>query len=412
MLFCLAQSSKVPKEEQVVAIDEPGPILRIHVIAEILRNAYVNTNKLFFNRRIMGKYIIAAALLLTALFEGCLLNEDPYPPPVENTGVQEITAGMYPSVSPDGKKLSFSLKGANYICDTSGMNTVQLTSGVFNDIMPQWKPNGGSVGFIRQGNGAYGLLMNVDTAQKFVMTVSIHDSVLCRTGTKSLSGYMNNNTERNSAPVWGWSPSGEYAAFYKGNDTSTQLAVIRSDGTGKRMGTYPLFRSQRYDYFGNTSGFCWLPPGNNIIIASSVLTDTSFLYVVSVGSDSMVRMTEKKHIAYPTCSADGRYIGFRSYYSVYGYYILDRQTGFFSSTGGAYSPKLSPNGKYVVSYSYSYSGNPDAYPSSVLVCANVSTGMSSTIALSDWDYSFVFDPSSRYVYLSRGTIIRRVPLPQ
>lgn len=349
---------------------------------------------------------IAAAVLLLIL-SGCIFQpvDDDYTPPKDPATVRAITQGGYPSVSPNGKLLAFSRNGAIFISDTGGNYARPLTTGS-NDIMPQWSPNGAAIGFIRKNNllNTHGTMFVVDTLASIMQSITPNDDVLCQ--------FDNSQTSftYTTLPVWSWAPNGSSVAYYSGRDTATFLSIIRADGSGMITGKYLLHRKRENRWEENRSGFCWLPGGDQLLCTSNADQDSSSLYLITLGLGSMTPMNNTVQAANPGCSATGRYTGYFSH-TKWQYLVKDIQTGLTVSVyTGAYSPKLSPDGTVVVAFRYDQSSNPDSYSSSRLIAYNVQTGNSSTVALSGWNYSFVFHPSSRWVYLSSGGMIKKAEI--
>ena len=360
----------------------------------------------------MKKQILTITFLTSLLFVGCFKQENPVSPPKDAESLKDIAVGKYPGLSTDGKKLAFSRNGAIFISDTNGRNAIQLTNGQFNDIMPMWSPDGKGIGFIRKqtAQSKIGILMTVDSVTKVARGILVSDSVNCSLEVEPDPWGSSSKCQYVAAPLWNWSPDGSKIAFYSGADSLIVLSIARSDGSGTILGKYILYkRGYQYDYYGNCSGFCWMPSSGQLLCVSNFYTDTSYLYKITIGNDIMERISEKAHARFPTCSSDGRIIGFQH---DRGYQLLDQQTGFTTALSSVwYSPKLSPDGKEIVSYSYYRDTNPDSYIVSQLNCTGVSTGIGSLLALSDWDYGFVFHPSSRWVFFSRSGKIYRVDLP-
>ncbi len=348
--------------------------------------------------------IMAAGL---HIFYGCFLQEEPIPPPKDPSTVREITEGEYPSVSPNGKWLTFSKNGALFICDTGGQSLRQLTNSGFADIMPQWSPDGAKIGFVRKqySYSSYGRLLSIDTISSVVQLITATDDVLCSFDDSPWT------TPYVTSPAWRWSPSGTSIAFYSGYDTLTTLSIVRSDGSGTILGKYLLYKSRTGDRGANRSGFCWLPTGERLLCTSNAEQDSSSFFMITVGIGAMTSLNKGEKASHPGCSADGRYIAHFSYQENR-FMVYDVQTTVTHLiTSGSYSPKLSPDGTRIVSYVYSYNGNPDSYGSSELRYVNFQSGRNMTAALSDWDYNFYFHPSSQWIYLSRNGIIRRAAIP-
>ncbi len=350
---------------------------------------------------------IAAAVLLLIL-SGCIFRpeDDGYVQPKDPESVRVLTEGTYPTVSPDGKLLAFSRNGAIFISDTGGKRVRQLTGSGVTDIMPQWSPDGRMIGFIRKinANSPYGRLIVVDTVSSIIRSVMQNDDVFCRFDIERSS------FRYTSSPLWSWSPNGSSIAYYSGHDTATFLSIIRSDGSGMITGKYLLNLRTEGRWDDNRSGFCWLPTGDQLLCTSNADQDSSSLYMITLGLGSMTPMNNTIWGANPGCSASGRYTGYFSH--TRGEYLVnDIQNGqtLRVSTGG-FSPKMSPDGRVIVSYHYTVNYNPDGYSDSRLIAHNVQFGNTSTVALSGWDNSFVFHPSSKWVFLSFGGMIKKAEI--
>lgn len=350
---------------------------------------------------------IAAAVLLLIL-SGCIFQpeDDGYVQPKDPETVRVLMEGIYPAVSPDGKLLAFSRNGAIFISDTGGKSVRQLTGSGVTDIMPQWSPDGRMIGFIRKNNAfsAYGRVIIIDTVSSVVRSVMQNEEVLCQ------FDLAQSSFRYTSSPAWSWSPNGSSIAYYSGHDTSTFLSIIRTDGSGMIIGKYLLNRRTVGRWDDNRSGFCWLPNGDQLLCTSNADQDSSSLYMITLGLGSMTPMNNTIRGANPGCSASGRYTGYFSH-TKWEYLMNDIQTGqtLRVSTGG-FSPKMSPDGRVIVAYQFSSYSNPDSYSDSRLIAHNVQNGTTNTAALSNWDYTFVFHPSSRWVFLSSGGMIKKAEI--
>jgi len=192
-------------------------------------------------------------------------------------------------VSPDGKKIVFAMLGDIYEMPFTGGKAKQLTSGIAFDCQPKYSPDGKSIAFISDRDGAENAyIMNAETA------------VVGKQITKS-----------------------------------------------------------RDEYF---QGLEWSPDGQYIVVAKGVGTPKLNLYHIAGGSGSLLTPTpdDLKTIE-PAFSKDGGKIWFSRRKGMWDYnaqlpqYQLatfDRKTGemdnIITRYGSAFSPTLSPDGKWLV----------------------------------------------------------------
>jgi Tol biopolymer transport system component len=352
------------------------------------------------------------AFTFSLLFLGCPKDEECAicPPPVggDSLVVTEtfVTQGIHPAISPDGKKLAFSINGDIYICDTTGLNAKQLTSSTEYDMLPRWHPDGKTIGFVRNDGTTKneGMLYTVDTNGVLDVLINkypVADSLIVWSSV--------------TVPIWDWSPTGTSVAFLSKS----------SDSTFIRLFTYPekveLKTIFTYAHFfgGHTnemSGFSFSPSGTQIVFTALGNDLYSYLYKTTVNTD-----TSKQLIA------NTSFAEFPSW---------TNQEDLFSAAAGSVpmnifnsnnqivqqlhyvwrNPKWSPDGKYILSEAPGHIGGANGYYYSKLKLTDISQDKDYNLTnegddgdfISIHNYFFVWDKSSKLVYFEKFKRIWKV----
>jgi Tol biopolymer transport system component/imidazolonepropionase-like amidohydrolase len=201
-------------------------------------------------------------------------------------------------VSPDGKTIVFDILGDLYTIPITGGTATRLTTGVPWDCMPRWSPDGRTIAFISDRDGGDNLwVVNADGTGAHRITKEVDNAL--------------------SSPMW--SPDGQYI-------------VVR------RFGPYPTDEN----YLTNVPLWIYHVGGG---------TGTQLFPSVAT------RKTTNTGAAF---SPDGRTIYFGSHaggytgenFAAYQIIALDRERGtetaLTASSGGAYRPVTSRDGKWLV----------------------------------------------------------------
>jgi Tol biopolymer transport system component/imidazolonepropionase-like amidohydrolase len=253
--------------------------------------------------------------LLVLLIPTSLGAQTPTPPATQGTAVADtgLALPMKPvrtlrfttdegtwislDVSPDGRTIVFDLLGDLYTIPMTGGRATRLTSGIAWDCMPRWSPDGRSVAFITDRDGADNLwIVNADG-----------------TGMRRLTKEVDNAL---SSPVW--TPDGQYLIVRRFGPypsaenylTNVPLWIYHKDG-GSGAELYPASATRkttntgaavspdgRVVYFGShTGGYTGETIGGYQIIAFDRHNGTE--RPITAGSGGGLR---------PVASRDGRWL--------------------------------------------------------------------------------------------------------
>ncbi|HEX8652700.1 MAG TPA: FG-GAP-like repeat-containing protein [Pyrinomonadaceae bacterium] len=196
---------------------------------------------------------------------------------------------LWPSWSPDGKKLAFaSSRDGSYnifSMDADGSNQTNLTNMPGTDGDPAWSPDGTKIAFHswRDAN------LESATAQIYVMNASGSNQVRL---THDRAYYY--------SPTW--SPNGRKLLFW-GGDGIMQIFVMNSDGTNLVQLTNDSFENR---------GCAWSPDGSRIVFLSN--RDGNYeIYVMNADGSNQKRLTNNSADDFlPAWSPDGLCITFVS----------------------------------------------------------------------------------------------------
>lgn len=350
--------------------------------------------------------------LSTAFLAGCPKDEPctTCPPPVggDSLIVTEtfVTQGIHPAISPDGKKLAFSINGDIYTCDTAGFNAKQLTFGADYDELPQWHPGGSLIGFVRtsQANTNTGIICTVDTngaqATPLIQDYFVADSLLLESAI--------------TAPIWNWSPDGNKIAFLNIVDRITFLR-LHSFPNPTEIKSIQLYDSRSTATSHDYSGFSFSPSGNQILFTKQGESLVTHLFKTSTNSDTTIQqLSEELFAAFPTWSNLEDKISF--IYPMH-FAILSDMGQLISETIGNVNrnPKWSPNGKYILSESSVRVGGANGYVFSrlYLTPSDLQKEFALTTTGDDADvfvhnYFYVWNPDSNIVYYQKFKKIYRI----
>jgi len=350
------------------------------------------------------------SLIFSILLTGCPKEEEPClncPPTDGNDSLSIteifITQGIHPAISPDGKKLAFSINGDIYICDTTGLMAKQITSGIEYDALPQWHPSGSILGFVRtnQPYSNTAVLCSVDTngtnSSILIQNYHIADSLL-----------LINSV---SAPIWNWSPDGNKLAFLNIVNRITYLRIFSYPNPSE------IKSIQVYDsrFYATWAGFSFSPSGNQILFTKMSDEYVTYLFKSSTNSDTTIQqLSAKWDVIYPSWSNLENKISFRypRFFSI----LSDNGQVIVEANENVYrNPKWSPNGKYILSEDMMRVGGANGYVFSRLFLTT--SDLQKSIALTttgDWDvvfvhnYFFTWNPDSNIVYYQKYNRIYKI----
>ena len=118
---------------------------------------------------------------------------------------------LYPSWSPDGKKIVYFSKGKICAMNSDGSGTEELTKKAGNCWEPFYSPDGRKILYRTEADGKKVVcVMNSDGSENRILTADLENSRGAR-----------------------WSPDGERIAFYSKKKGDWHVYTMKSDGTEK-----------------------------------------------------------------------------------------------------------------------------------------------------------------------------------
>jgi Tol biopolymer transport system component len=301
------------------------------------------------------------ALIFTFIFIGCPDDEEctTCPPPVggDSLVVTEtfVTNGIHPAISPDGKKLAFSINGDIYTCDTNGFNAQQLTSTGDYDMLPRWHPDGKTIGFVRNDGTIKneGMLYTIDTngvVNILIADYPVADSLLVWSSV--------------TVPIWDWSPDGNVVAFLSNQHDTTfvRLFSYLDRREVKSIFTYTRFPSGP----NNISGFAFSPSGSQLIFTGLNNRGSNYLYKTTVSNDTAKQLIPNTFLA--------AWPSWTNQENLFSVSLAGMPFVIFNENGNVTkelrtvqkNPKWSPHGKYLLSEATGRIGGANGYEFSML----------------------------------------------
>lgn len=185
-----------------------------------------------------------------------------------------IGEDIWPSVSPDGRRIAFQCLQGVCLVDSNGMNLTTISDPLLG--APSWSPDGDRL-VVRRLDGS---IATMDTD----------------------GGRVRQVTSSGISPDW--SPDGRRIAFITLRDSPKwDIHVINVDGSGETA----LTRGPAFDVSPE-----WSPDGSRIAFASDRGGGAINIWLMDADGSNMVNLTNSAYSeGYPTWSPDGSRIAFR-----------------------------------------------------------------------------------------------------
>ncbi len=245
-------------------------------------------------------------------------------------------ANLYPSFSPDGKRVAYvSTKGGDYfllsslyVIDFETQKETLIVPGVRS--APAWSPDGKALFYAKntRDNPHWSLQFDI-----YRYDFATREEKRITTGKRAVSPAI--------------SPDGKRVAYVINADGTTNLAVANIDGSGQVLLTTYAGGEQVYDPK-------WSPGGDRIIFDTSVRDGRDIAEIRPDGSGFRVIVAGDDDARIGMFTADGKRILFSSDRSgIFNLYYYDPATGAIDQVtnvvGGAFCPTVNTEGDIVYS---------------------------------------------------------------
>ena len=204
---------------------------------------------------------------------------------VRNSGIETRTiteGGEHVSVSSDGTRLAFSLRGDIWIMASSGGEATRITEGPANDQWPKFSPDGSKIAYFSNAKDNNDLFV-IDLSSRKVTQVTKH---------KSDDMFHN------------WSPDGKSLVFCSERSGNRDIWVIELEtGTARQITKHQ----------GGDDDPCFSPDGK-LIAFDSGRAGTQAIYVCDVNGENIRRVTPGSgFLQVPCFSPDGQMLVYEAF---------------------------------------------------------------------------------------------------
>jgi Tol biopolymer transport system component len=197
-------------------------------------------------------------------------------------------------VSPDGQQIIFDMLGDLYLLPIAGGRAEQLTSGMAFDTQARFSPDGKSIAFISDRDGADNVwTMNLQTKK-----------------TKQISKSKNENYQ--SAE---WTPDGEYIVASKGRRNLKLHMYHKDGGSGVQLINKPDDAKTVEPAFGKDSRYIWYAQRKGAWNYNAQLPQYQLATFDRETGDTDVKTSRYGSAFTPTLSPDGNWLVYGTRYN-------------------------------------------------------------------------------------------------